>query len=86
MNTAVSCKFIPYLSSCNRALSGCVVGCQVPTKAALSLLLLSWTRERKYNEKLVGRVKDRDITYQLPSWAKQTELGEKINLLPIKPE
>ena len=34
------------------------VGCQVPTKAALSLPLLSWTGERKYNKRLVGQDKD----------------------------
>ena len=32
---------------------------QVPTKAVLSLPLLSWTGERKYNKELVGRDKDR---------------------------
>ena len=31
-----------------------LAGCQVPTKSALSLPLLSWTGERKYNERLVG--------------------------------
>jgi len=34
--------------------------CQVPTKAALSLLLLNWTGERKYDERLKGRGKDRE--------------------------
>ena len=33
--------------------------CQVPTKTALSLPLLSWTGERKYDERLEGRDKDR---------------------------
>jgi len=33
--------------------------CQVPTRAALSLLL-NWTGERKYDERLVGRDKDRE--------------------------
>ena len=36
--------------------------CQVPTKATLSLPLLNWTGEKKYNERLVGRDKDREIT------------------------
>jgi len=33
--------------------------CQVPTKTALSLALLSWTGERKYDERLEGRDEDR---------------------------
>ena len=36
-------------------------GCQVPTKAALSLPLLNWTGETKYNGRLgEGRDKDRE--------------------------
>jgi len=42
--------------------------------------LLSWTGEGKQNERLVGRGKDREITQQLLSRAKQTQLGE-INLI-----
>jgi len=42
----------------------------VPTKAVPSLPLLSWTGERKYNERLVGRDKHREITHQSQSWAK----------------
>jgi len=34
--------------------------CQVLTKTALSLPLLSWTGERKYDERLEGRDKDRE--------------------------
>jgi len=34
--------------------------CQVPIKMALSLPLLSWTGERKYDERLEGRHKDRE--------------------------
>jgi len=45
--------------------------------------VLSWTRERKPNERLVGQDKDREITRQLPSWATQTQIAE-INLLLIK--
>ena len=55
-----------------------LAGRQVPTKAALSLPLLNWTGERKYNERLMGRGKDREITHQLLSQAKQTRLGEKL--------
>jgi len=33
--------------------------CQVPTKTTV-LLLLSWTGERKYDERLEGRDKDRE--------------------------
>ena len=54
-----------------------LAGRQVPTKAALSLPLLSWTGEGKYNERLVSRGKDREITQQLLSRAKQTRLGGK---------
>jgi len=32
----------------------------VPTKTALSLHLLSWAGERKYDERLVGQDKDRE--------------------------
>jgi len=34
--------------------------------------LLNWTGERKYNERLVGKDKDREITQQLPPREKQT--------------
>jgi len=34
--------------------------CQVPTKTALSLPILSWTGERKYDERLKDRDKDRE--------------------------
>ena len=34
--------------------------CQMPTKTALSLPLLSWTGERTYDERLEGRDKDRE--------------------------
>jgi len=34
--------------------------CQVPTKTAMSLPLLSWTWERKYDERLESREKDRE--------------------------
>jgi len=57
----------------------------VPTKAALSLPFLSWTGDRKYNERLMGRDKDREITQQLPSQAKQAGLAEiSLVLFPIK--
>jgi len=41
--------------------------------------------QEKKHERLVGRDKDRQITHQLLSRAKQTQLGE-INLFPIKSE
>lgn len=47
--------------------------------AALSLPLLSRTRGENTKKKLVGRDKDREITYGLASRAKQTQL-RKINL------
>jgi len=34
--------------------------CQVPTKAALSHPFLSWTGEKKYDERLEGRDRDRE--------------------------
>ena len=34
--------------------------CQVPTKTALSLPLLRWTEEKKYDERLEGQDKDRE--------------------------
>jgi len=34
--------------------------CQVPTRPALSLPLLSWAEERKCDERLQGRHKDRE--------------------------
>ena len=36
--------------------------CQVPIKTTLSLPLLNWTEERKYDERLEGRDKDRERT------------------------
>jgi len=39
-----------------------LAGHQVTTKAALSLPLLNWTREKKHNERLVGRDKDRECS------------------------
>jgi len=60
----------------------------VPTKTALSLPLLSWTRERKYGERLEGRDKDRERSLASLSRTNQTELGEKreFNSSPIKSE
>jgi len=34
--------------------------CQVPTKTALLLPFFNWTGERKYDERLKGRGKDRE--------------------------
>jgi len=34
--------------------------CHVPTRTALSLPLISWTRERKYDERLEDPDKDRE--------------------------
>jgi len=53
-----------------------LAGCQVPTKAALSLPLLIWTGDRQYHARLMGQDEDREITHQLPLWAKQTQSGE----------
>lgn len=43
-----------------------------------SVIGLSWTEGRKYDKRLKGRVEDREITQQLLSWVKQTELGDKL--------
>jgi len=37
-----------------------LAGHQMPTKGALILPLLSWTGERKYNERLMSQDKDRE--------------------------
>jgi len=47
-----------------------LAGHQVPAKAALSLPLLHWTGEKKYDERFVGQDKHRKITQQSPSQAK----------------
>lgn len=44
-------------------------------QAILSLSLHSWSEETKYNQRLVGQDKARDITRQLLSWTKETWLG-----------
>ena len=44
--------------------------------AALSLALISRTRRENKIKKVVGKGKDREITYQLSSQAKQIQLGE----------
>jgi len=41
-------------------------------QTALSLLILNRTGEENMMEKLIKRDKDREITHQLLSWAKQT--------------
>jgi len=63
--------------------------CQVPTKISLSLPLLSWTGERKYDERLVNGDKDRETSLmnyhhghnRLNLWRR-----EMFNLSPIKSE
>jgi len=61
--------------------------CQVPTKAALSLPLLNWAGERKCNERLKGRDKDRERS--LTSYChgqNRLNLRRKGSLSPIKSE
>jgi len=53
-----------------------LAGSQVPTKATFITPLLNRTGERKYDERLVGQEENREITQQLPSWARQTTLRE----------
>jgi len=37
-----------------------LAGCQVPTRATLSLLLFIWTEKRKYNKRLMSRNEDKE--------------------------
>jgi len=55
-----TCTVCDSVSSCSGLF---LAGHQVPTKAALSLAQLSWTGERKYNERLVGQDKDRKRSF-----------------------
>jgi len=53
-------------------------------QTALSLPLLSKSGEDNPVKNLMGGVKDRKISHQLPSWAKRTQPKEdEFNLLPI---
>lgn len=52
-----------------------LAGCQAPTEL-LSLRFLKRSGGENRIKKLVGRDEGRDITFQLPSWAKQTLHGE----------
>ena len=61
--------------------------CQVPTKAALSLPLLSGTGERKYDERLKGRDQGREQSLTNYSHGQnRLNLGRKGSLSPIKSE
>jgi len=56
--------------------------CQVPTKIALSVFLLSWTGERKYHERLQGRDKNRERS--LTNYChgqNRLNLGRKVSLI-----
>jgi len=61
-----------------------LAGCQVPTKAALSLPLLIWTAERKYNERLIGRGKGRERSRSNYHHRQNRLDSRKLNLLLIK--
>jgi len=55
---------------------------QVPTKAALSLLFLSWTGEKKYNERLMGPDKDRERSFtNYHHGQNRLDLGKLVNFL-----
>jgi len=71
-----SCFIIVYCGELTLA------GCRLPTKAVLSLLLLSWTGERKYNERLVGQDKDRERPFT--SYCHRQNRLNFGKLLPIK--
>jgi len=61
--------------------------CQEPTKAFLLVPLLSWTGEKKYDERLVGRDEGRERS--LTNYChgqKRLNLGKKFNLSPIESE
>jgi len=60
----------------------------VPTKAALSLPLLTWTGERKYDERLEDRDKDRQRSLtNCRHGQNRLNLERKMfNLSPIKSE
>ena len=60
-----------------------LAGCQVRTKATLSLPLLNWTEERKDNERLVGRDKGSLIKQKQRLSAKAKENKIFYSLLPI---
>lgn len=47
-------------------------------QATLSLPLLNWIGGEKYNRSLVSQDRDRKITLQSPSWAKQTQIRKII--------
>jgi len=56
--------------------------CQVSTKTALSLPLLSWMGERKYDERLEGQDKDRDTSLTNHCHGqKRLNLGRKGSLI-----
>ena len=55
-----------------------LAGCQVPTNAPLSLPLLSWTGEKKYEERLMGRDKGRERSLtRYPQGQIRLNLGKK---------
>jgi len=61
----------------------------MPTKTPLSLPLLNWTEERKYDERLEGRDKYRERSLTgCCHGQNRLNLGRrgKFNLSPIKPE
>ena len=63
-----------------------LVKCQVPTKTALSLPLLRWTGERKNDERLESRDKDRERS--LTNYChgqNRLNLGRKGNLIHHQP-
>jgi len=55
---------------------------QVPTKTTLLLPLLNWTGEKKYDERLVGRDKDRERSLtDYCHGEKRLNLGRKRSLI-----
>ena len=58
-----------------------LAGCQMPTKAVLSLLLLNGTEETKYNRRLVGRGRDRETSHSNDNHGQNRVNLRKINLI-----
>lgn len=63
-------------------MGGTLAVCQVPTQL-LSFPLFSNTEGEKKKEMFMGQDKNREITHQLPSQAKQTQ-PEEINLILLQ--
>jgi len=73
---SIKAKYLFFPASKKVLLWFSLAGHQVPTKAALSLPLLSRTGERNYKERLVGRDKDREKSFASYCQGQKRWLGE----------